>query len=45
MDFLIWHLLRESARRSPEREALVHGEQRLSYGEVARRVIAAMPKD
>jgi acyl-CoA ligase (AMP-forming) (exosortase A-associated) len=38
MDFLIWHLLRESARRTPGKEALVHGEQRLSYGEVARRV-------
>src|SRR3989475_1729327 len=38
MDFLIWHLLRESAGRCPEKEALVHGEERLSYGEVARRV-------
>lgn len=38
MDFLVWHLLRESVRRSPEKEALVHGEERLSYGEVARRV-------
>jgi acyl-CoA ligase (AMP-forming) (exosortase A-associated) len=38
MDFLIWHLLRESARRWPDKEALVHGEERLSYGEVARRV-------
>ncbi len=38
MDFLIWHLLRESARRTPDREALVHGDQRLSYGAVARRV-------
>jgi len=38
MDFLIWHLLRESARRSPDKEALVHGAERLSYGEVARRV-------
>jgi acyl-CoA ligase (AMP-forming) (exosortase A-associated) len=38
MDFLIWHLLRESARRWPEKEALVHGEERLSYSEVARRV-------
>src|SRR5258707_7150461 len=38
MDFLIWHLLRESARRWPEKEALIHGEERLSYGEVARRV-------
>ena len=38
MDFLIWHLLRNSARRSPHKEALVHGEQRLTYQEVARRV-------
>ena len=38
MDFLIWHLLRESTLRFPEKEALVHGEERLSYGEVARRV-------
>jgi len=38
MDFLIWHLLRESARRLPEKEALVHGEERLTYREVADRV-------
>ncbi|HKM84447.1 MAG TPA: acyl-CoA ligase (AMP-forming), exosortase A system-associated [Candidatus Acidoferrum sp.] len=38
MDFLIWHLLRESAWRTPDKEALVHGDQRLSYREVARRV-------
>ena len=37
MDFLIWHLLRDSARRCPEKEALVHGNQRLTYREVARR--------
>jgi len=37
MDFLIWHLLRNSSTRTPEKEALVHGEQRLSYGEVSRR--------
>ncbi len=37
MDFLIWHLLRESVRRTPDKEALVHGEQRLSYRDVARR--------
>lgn len=37
MDFLIWHLLRDSARRFPEKEALVHGSQRLTYREVARR--------
>jgi acyl-CoA ligase (AMP-forming) (exosortase A-associated) len=38
MDFLIWHLLRESARRWPEKEALVHGEERLTYREVSARV-------
>jgi len=37
MDFLIWHLLRDSARRSPDKEALVHGGQRLTYREVVRR--------
>ncbi|SRR5713226_224045 len=37
MDFLIWHFLRESVRRNPDKEALVHGEQRLSYRDVARR--------
>jgi len=38
MDFLIWHLLRASVRRQPEKEALVHGAERLNYQEVARRV-------
>ena len=38
MDFLIWHLLRESARIFPNKEALVHGEERLTYREVADRV-------
>jgi acyl-CoA ligase (AMP-forming) (exosortase A-associated) len=37
MDFLIWHLLRDSVRRTPEKEALVHGEQRLTYRDVATR--------
>jgi acyl-CoA ligase (AMP-forming) (exosortase A-associated) len=37
MDFLIWHLLRDSVRRTPDKEALVHGEQRLSYRDVLRR--------
>ncbi len=37
MDLLIHHLLRSSAECSPEKEALVHGDQRLSYGDVARR--------
>lgn len=34
MDFLIWHLLRESVLRIPDKEALVHGDQRLTYFEV-----------
>jgi acyl-CoA ligase (AMP-forming) (exosortase A-associated) len=37
MDFLIHHMLRSSAERSPDKEALVHGTQRLTYREVARR--------
>jgi len=37
MDFLIWHLLRDSARRYPDKEALVHNKERLTYREVARR--------
>jgi len=37
MDFLIWHLLRESAKRIPEKEALVHNSERLTYAQVARR--------
>lgn len=38
MDFLIHHMLRASALRAPEKEALVHGDQRLGYREVATRV-------
>ena len=34
----MWHLLRESARQTPDKEALVHGSERLSYREVAERV-------
>src|SRR5271168_577412 len=37
MDFLIHHMLRNSAQRLPEKEAMVHGKERLSYHEVARR--------
>ena len=36
MDYLVHHLLRSSAERFPDKEALVHGEQRLTYTEVAR---------
>jgi acyl-CoA ligase (AMP-forming) (exosortase A-associated) len=38
MNFLIHHMLRSTARRLPEKEALVHGEDRLSYRDVERRV-------
>ncbi len=38
MDFLTHHMLQSSARRTPEKEALVHGDERLSYKEVAGRV-------
>ena len=37
MDFLIWHLLSQSSRRNPDKEAVVHGDERLSYGQLARR--------
>ena len=36
IDFLVHHLLRSSADRYPEKEALVHGDQRLTYSQVAR---------
>src|SRR5271157_6223740 len=35
MDFLIHHMLRNSAARHPDKEALVHGRRRLAYREVA----------
>lgn len=38
MDFLVHHMLRASAERTPDKEALVHGSQRLSFGELAERV-------
>jgi acyl-CoA ligase (AMP-forming) (exosortase A-associated) len=38
MDFLLHHMLETSARRFPEKEALVFGDQRLSYSEVLRKV-------
>jgi acyl-CoA ligase (AMP-forming) (exosortase A-associated) len=38
MDYLLHHMLRTSANRAPEKEALVHNQERLSYREVARRV-------
>src|SRR5439155_9834398 len=38
LDFLIHHMLRTSAKRRPGHEALVHGDERLSYADVRRRV-------
>jgi len=38
MDYLIHHMLRASATRFPDKEALVQGERRLSYREVERLV-------
>ena len=41
MDYLIHHMLHGSARRWPDKEAMVHGPRRLSYGEVASRCTSA----
>lgn len=38
MDFLVHHMLRASAERLPDKEALVHGAERLSYREVWAKV-------
>jgi len=38
VDFLVHHMLRASAARRPDQEALVHGDRRLAYGEVWGRV-------
>ncbi len=47
MDFLVHHMLRRSAERFPEKEAIVHREARLTYAEAWRRVnsIAAGLRD
>ncbi len=37
MDYLIHHMLQSSALRFPQKEAMVHGQVRLSYSEVASR--------
>lgn len=37
MDFLVHHLLRSSACRLPKKEALVQGDQRLTYAELANK--------
>jgi len=41
MDYLIHHMLRTSAQRYPDKEAIVHGRVRLSYREVASRCASA----
>lgn len=38
MDYLVHHMLQTSAQRLPEKEALVHGAERLTYRELADRV-------
>jgi len=38
LDFLVHHMLRATAARVPEKEALVHDEQRLTYQEVGASV-------
>jgi len=38
MDFLLHHMLETSASRNAGKEALVHGDERLTYGEVEARV-------
>jgi acyl-CoA ligase (AMP-forming) (exosortase A-associated) len=38
VDFLVHHMLRASAARLPDKEALVHGDRRLRYGDVWARV-------
>ncbi|MBN9459905.1 MAG: AMP-binding protein [Burkholderiales bacterium] len=47
-DITLWQMLEHTARRVPERIALVHGERRIAYGELlersellARRLVAA----
>jgi acyl-CoA ligase (AMP-forming) (exosortase A-associated) len=40
MEFLIHHMLRASSSRLPEKSALVHADERLSYADVWRRTSA-----
>jgi acyl-CoA ligase (AMP-forming) (exosortase A-associated) len=40
VDFLVHHMLNRSAARSPDKEALVHGDHRLTYRDVAKRTAA-----
>jgi acyl-CoA ligase (AMP-forming) (exosortase A-associated) len=39
MDFLLHHLLRRSAQRLPNKEALVHGSERVTYEELFQNVL------
>ena len=40
MDFLVHHLLQSTALKLPDKEALVHRQQRLTYAEVAQKVLS-----
>lgn len=40
MDYLVHHMLRKSTQRSPQKEALVHGPERLTYQKLSDRVEA-----
>lgn len=40
MDFLVHHMLRASAERLPGKEAVVHGGQRLTYGQIWMKISA-----
>src|SRR5690348_1407424 len=40
MDYLVHHLLERSATHFPSKEALVHGEERFNYADLARRTAA-----
>ena len=39
MDYLVHHMLRSSSKNFPEKEALVHGKERLSYAKVGEMVM------
>ena len=40
MQFLVHHFISQSVQRFPEKEALVYGNQRLSYGEVKKSTVS-----
>src|SRR5439155_2695240 len=37
LDFLVHHMLQRSGTRTPDKEALVHGDRRLTYAELGAR--------